>query len=128
MLAADSSYFVALADSRDKWHQDALSLKPKMPREILISDLVVAESITIIGERGGGKAARTLYEYFVDQCEIEFVDRQLLDEAMTMHLQFNGTLSVADCVSVTLMSKRGIQELVSFDSAFDKVRGLKRIH
>ena len=128
MLAADSSYFVALADSDDKWHEDALRLKSKMPRSFLVSNLVVAESITIVGERGGGKAAQTLYEYFVDECDVQYVDEDLLGEAMSLHLHYDGTLSVADCVSVALMSRKGIKELVSFDSDFDKVRSIKRIH
>ena len=128
MLAADSSYFVALADSDDKWHKDALRLKAKLPRAFLVSDLVVAESVTIIGARGGGKAAQTLYEYFVDECDVQFVDEDVLAEAMALHLQFDGTLSVSDCVSVALMSREGIGELVSFDSDFDKLRGIRRIH
>ncbi len=124
-MIADSSYFVALADSRDKWHKRALRLD--VPAKLIITDLVVAESITIVGERGGGKAARTLYEYFVDDCEVVFVDAELLDEAMALHLQYDGTLSVADCASVALMSREGIGEIVSFDSDFDKVRGIRRV-
>ena len=124
-MIADSSYFVALADSRDKWHKRALRLD--VPAKLIITDLVVAESITIVGERGGGKAARTLYEYFVDDCEVVFVDAELLDEAMALHLQYDGTLSVADCASVAVMSREGIGDIVSFDSDFDKVRGIRRV-
>ena len=47
---------------------------------------------------------------------------------MALHLQYDGTLSVADCASVALMSRDGIGEIVSFDSDFDKVRGIRRIH
>ncbi|MCJ2557341.1 MAG: PIN domain-containing protein [Candidatus Thermoplasmatota archaeon] len=125
-MIADSSYFVALADSRDKWHKRALRLD--VPAKLIITDLVVAESITIVGERGGGKAAQMLYEYFVDDCEVVFVDAELLEEAMALHLQYDGTLSVADCASVALMSRNGIGEIVSFDSDFDKVRGIRRVH
>ena len=125
-MIADSSYFVALADSRDKWHKRALRLD--VPAKLIITDLIAAESITIVGERGGGKAAQTLYEYFVDDCEVVFVDAELLDEAMALHLQYDGTLSVADCASVALMSRKGIGEIVSFDSDFDKVRGIRRVH
>ena len=69
-----------------------------------------------------------LYEYFVDECDVVFVDADLLDEAMTLHLQYDGTLSVADCASVAVMSREGIGEIVSFDSDFDKVSGVTRIH
>ncbi len=125
-MIADSSYFVALADSRDKWHKRALRLD--VPARLVITDLIAAESVTIVGERGGGKAAQMLYEYFVDDCEVVFVDAELLEEAMALHLHYDGTLSVADCASVALMSRNGIGEIVSFDSDFDKVRGIRRVH
>ena len=127
MLVGDSSYFVALADRGDKWHEDSVRLKSKIPRDLLVSDLVVAESVTIVGNRGGGRAGQTMYEYFIDECEVEHVDEDLLAEAMTIHLQFDGDLSVADCVSVAIMYRMGAKELVSFDGDFDKVRGIKRI-
>ena len=125
-MIADSSYFVALTDSKDRWHEQALGLK--VPRELVVTDLIVAESVTIVGDRGGGKAGQTLYEYFVDECDVVFVDQGLLDEAMALHLQYDGTLSVADCASAALMSRDGIGEIVSFDSDFEKVRGIRRIH
>ena len=128
MLAADSSYFVALADEDDKWHEDAVRLKSKLPGSFFVSDLVVAESVTIVGERGGGKTAHTLYEYFIDECDVAYADEGLLRETMAVHLQFDGGLSVADSMSVAMMSRKGIREIVSFDSDFDKVRGIKRIH
>ncbi|MFA5897030.1 MAG: hypothetical protein WC985_09055 [Thermoplasmata archaeon] len=43
---------------------------------------------------------------------------------MALHLAYDGNLSVADCVSVVLMGRRGIREIVSFD----RVRGLRRVH
>lgn len=125
-MIADSSYFVALADGKDRWHKRALRLD--VPAKLVITDLIVAESVTIVGERGGGKAAKMLYEYFVDDCEIVFVDAELLDETMALHLLYDGTISVADCASVALMSREGIGEIVSFDSDFDKVRGIRRVH
>ena len=128
MIAADSSYFVALADGKDRWHGDAVRVKGGLPSGLLISDLVVAESVTIIGARGGGEPAQTLYEYFADECDIRFVDEGILDEAMALHLQYDGGLSVADCVSVILMTRNGAREIASFDRDFDKVKGIRRIH
>lgn len=128
MIVADSSYFVALADRKDRWHADATRLRRTVPQEFLVSDLVVAESVTIVGDRRGGKAARTLYEFFGDQCEVAFLNALSLRQAMIVHLQFDGGLSVADSVSVALMSARGITDIVSFDPGFDKVRGIHRIH
>ncbi len=92
----------------------------------MVHDLVVAEAVTIVGARQGGKPARTLCEYFTDACEVAFVDPGILEDAMALHLRYDGTLSVADCVSLALMERRGLRTIVSFDRDFDKVRGLRR--
>ena len=128
MIVGDASYFVALADRKDRWHADALRIRRREPPQYLVTDLTVAEAVTVIGGRRGGKPARTLYEFFVDTCDIEFVERDLLEEAMAHHLRYDGVLSVPDCVSVTLMDRREIREIASFDADFDNVRGIRRIH
>ena len=127
MILGDSSYFVALADRRDRWHPDALRVKESVPQDFLVTDLVVAEVVTIVGSLRGGRPAKTLYEYFVDSCDIEFVDKRLLRDAMVHHLRYDGRLPVADCVTLAVMGRRGVREIVSFDHDFDRVKGLRRI-
>jgi predicted nucleic acid-binding protein len=126
VIFADSSLFVALADKKDQWHNDAVRLGPSVTKGTVVSDLVVAESVTIIGSRGGGRAAATLYEFFRDSCDIEFVDRRRLEAAMRHHLMFDGRLSVADCASVVIMTERKLRRIVSFDKDFDRVKGIER--
>lgn len=128
VILADSSYFVALADRRDRWHPDALRVKETVPQDFLVTDLIVAEAVTIVGSRRGGRPAKTLYEYFVDSCDVEFVEERLLRDAMVHHLRYDGRLSVADCVTLAVMGRRGLREIVSFDHDFDRVRGIRRIH
>ncbi len=127
MIAGDSSYFVALADWRDRWHRDALRARDEVQGGLLVTDLVLAEAVTIVGGRRGGGPAQTLYEYFVDACEVEFVGEGLLRESMALHLRYDGGLSVADCATVALMARRGIREVASFDPDFDRVPGIQRI-
>ena len=127
MIVADSSYFIALADKKDQWHKHAMVVKGRIPQEFKISTLTISEAVTAIGYRAGGKAARVLYDYFIDNCSVETVDRQLLDLAMTVHLRFDGILSVADSISVAIMTRDGIRQIVSFDSDFDKIKHIQRI-
>ena len=103
-------------------------MKNEVPREFLASDLVVAEVVTIIGSRRGGRPAQVLYQYFLDECEVEFVGEALLREAMVHHLRYDGVLSIADCASLDLMSRRGIRRIVAFDRDFDRARDVQRIH
>ena len=128
VLFADASYFIALADDRDRWHRDAMRLKVEIPDEFVVTDFMIAEATTLIGARKGGRPARILFEYFLDACDIEYADDRTLREAMVNHLRFDGRMSVSDCVTLVVMERRRIRELVSFDSDFDRVKGIRRRH
>ncbi|MEE9151934.1 MAG: PIN domain-containing protein [Thermoplasmata archaeon] len=127
MILVDSSFFIGLVDKKDQWHKKAIRVLEKINEEMIVSDLIISESVTSIGNRSGGKAGKKLYEFFVDNCQIVYVDEVLLKEGMNIFLKYDGKLSVADSVSVAIMKKRKISRIASFDSDFDKVRGIKRV-
>jgi predicted nucleic acid-binding protein len=47
---------------------------------------------------------------------------------MEIFLKYGGKLSVADSVSIAIMKRRGIKKIISFDSDFDRVKGISRIY
>lgn len=128
MIFADSSYFIALAREKDRWHKDALKLAEKINNPLLVSDLVISESITMVGSLEGGKAGKLLYEYFIDNCKIEFIDNEMLAKGMETFLKYDGSISLADAVSVEIMKENMIKKIISFDGDFDKVREIERLH
>ena len=127
MILVDSSFFVGLADAKDRWHADARRLRSRLRGTTVVSDLVLAEAVTILGARRGGKAASVVGEFIQDNCRIEFLDAKSLSDVLREHLQYDGTLSVADAHAVWLMRSLGIREILSFDSDFDKVTGIRRV-
>jgi uncharacterized protein len=124
----DTSYIVGLTDRKDQWHEDARRIVKRVPKHPRLTNLVIVESVTIVGSRSGGKPARTLYDYFVDECEVIFVDHALMDSAIIQHTRFDGALSLADCATVAAMTAKSETDIVSFDSDFDRVAGLNRVH
>lgn len=128
MIFVDSSFFIALANSRDRWHGRAEELARSLPDGKMVTELVIAESVTSIGALGGGKAGMEVHEAITQNCEVVFVDKRLLTDSMEVYLRYDGTLSVADAASVTIMRERGVKEIVSFDADFDKVTEISRIH
>jgi predicted nucleic acid-binding protein len=128
MIFADSSYFIALAREKDRWHHDALRVAGKNKDSFLVSDLIISESVTLVGSLEGGKAGKLLYEYFIDNCKIEFVDREMLSKSMEMFLKYDGSISLADAVSVEMMKEKRVKKIISFDGDFDKVREIERVH
>lgn len=129
MIFVDSSFFIALVDRKDQWHPAAKAVLPVLTDEtIIISDLIIDESISIIGRRSGGKAGEQLYHYFIDNCDLVFIDEKILKGSMSVFLRYDGTLSVSDSASVFIMKKKNIERILSFDSDLDKVAGIVRIH
>jgi len=129
MIFVDSSFFIALVDRKDQWHPAAKAVLPVLTDEtIIISDLIIAESVTIIGRRSGGKAGEQLYHYFIDNCDLVFIDEKILKGSMSVFLRYDGTLSVSDSASVFIMMEKNIDRILSFDSDFDKVARIVRIH
>ncbi len=127
MIFADTNFFIGLLDKKDKWHDQALALSESINEEMMVSDLVISESVTLAGSRSGGKAGQKLYEFFVDNCHIEYADEDILRGGMEVFLRYDGKLSLPDSVSVVLMRRKGISRILSFDSDFDRVDGVKRI-
>lgn len=129
MIFVDSSFFIALVDRKDQWHPAAKALLPLLADEtILISELIIAESVSIIGRRSGGKAGEQLYQYFMDNCDLIVADQKILKGGMSVFLRHDGILSVSDAVSVFIMKRKNIERILSFDSDFDKIEGIVRIH
>jgi hypothetical protein len=128
LIFVDSSYFIAFADKADRWHKNAVKLSENIKTGVVVSDYVIVEAVSTIGHRGGGKAGADLYDFLVHNFQVTYVDEELLKQSMDVYLGYDGTLSVADAVSVEVMRRRGINKIVSFDADFDKVVGISRIH
>jgi len=128
MIFVDSSYFIAVANREDRWHGHAKRLTPRLEREdLLTTDLVLSEAVTGVGSVLGGKAGKETYDVIADNCSIEVATRDRCASAITTFLQYDGTLSFADAVSLVVMQERTIQKIASFDADFDRVRGIDRL-
>jgi len=128
MIFADSSYFIAALKKDDRWHKDSLKLSGKVKEQLLVSELIMSESITLVGSFEGGKAGKTLYEFFLDNCRIEYLDEEMMEKSMTTFLKYDGSISLADSLSIEIMKKNDVNKIISFDSDFDKIQEIVRIH
>ncbi|MEA1863977.1 MAG: PIN domain-containing protein [Euryarchaeota archaeon] len=129
MIFVDSSYYIAIVDTKDQWHKKSLELSEYIENSIsVVSSFIISEVVTEIGRRSGGKVAYNLYNYFTDNCKIIYIDRDPLSESMEIVLKYDGTLSLADAASIAIMDNMKIGEIISFDSDFDKVDFIRRIH
>lgn len=129
MIFIDASFFIAAINKKDQWHGKAGKILPIIRNEEKItSGLILSESVTLAGSLFGGKTGLKLFNYILDNHEVRYVDKELSFNSMNTFLKYDGTLSFADSVSVEIMRDLQIERMVSFDSDFDKVDGIMRIH
>ncbi|MGO9387785.1 MAG: type II toxin-antitoxin system VapC family toxin [Methanobacterium sp.] len=129
MIFIDSSFFIAAVNKNDQWHEMAGKILPIIVKEEKVtSQLILSESVTLVGSLFDGKTGLKLFNYIFDNHEVLYTDKRMSFNAMDTFLKYDGTLSFADSVSVEIMKDLGIDKLVSFDSDFDKVDDIIRIY
>ena len=129
----DTAFWIAAARKPDARHERAKELSADLIRrhpKLVISDLVLAEVITLVLKRDGHEAALKIMDFLDKNTTLLFVDKSVLEDAKTLLRRYWGPrkgLSVCDATSYILMQSRGIEDMYSFDSGFDGLPGVIRI-
>ncbi|KZX11549.1 type II toxin-antitoxin system VapC family toxin [Methanobrevibacter filiformis] len=129
MIFIDASFLIAIFLAKDQWHRRSEKLAKNLEnKEKMTSDLVITEVMASIGGKVGGKASLLLFQYITDNYQIYSTDMNSLKKSMNYFLKYDGRLSLVDTISIKIMEEANIHEIASFDSDFDKVNGIVRIH
>lgn len=125
---ADASYYVALMDPKDRFHEDAVALLAYADSRspLHIHALALGEVIAVIGSSKGGKAARQAYLGIRDTATILAPVVEDLDEAMSHVVRYDGELSLSEALFLHCMAREEGSEILSFDAGFDRP-GVRRI-
>lgn len=128
MYFLDTTFIVALFVSNDEWHSQALQVYEKIKNhKLVISKLVIAETVTVLKNKLETKDIMEIYRNFPNFFHI-LEDTAWYDDAMVEFVKYDSTISFFDAMYVALMKKEDIGEIVSFDSDFDKIDKIVRIH
>lgn len=130
MIYVDSSFFIALINEKDNIkHERAVELFPQFDKENKITSvLMLSEIITYLNSRMDTKKVKEFYDIVIDTVQIYYPNALEINENMACVKKYNGSASFADCYALYIMNKLGIEEIYSFDSDFDKMEGIVRIH
>jgi len=124
----DTTFIVALFVSNDQWHQKAVEIFEKIKLdEFIISKLVIAETITVLKNKLNTKEIREIYRTLPKIVNV-IDDYEFFDDAMEIFVKYDSKISFFDSMYIYLMKKENITEIISFDSDFDRVNGINRIH
>ena len=97
-------------------------------KEVHLTDYVLVETINFLLRKEGHEAASDALDSFFESelVIIRYVNRMMIARIGELLRRYKG-LSLTDCSLLVLAEEEGIREICSFDTAFDKVKGVRRI-
>ena len=120
MVFADTSFWVALGNQRDRWHEVARNLWKERPRSVVTSNHVTGETWTLLYRRCGHRAATLAASIRHSAAvRVEHVSADLESDAWRwLEERDERVYSFVDATSFALMRKRGLTSVYAFDGDF----------
>lgn len=128
MYFLDTTFIVGLFVSNNQWHPQAIEIYKRIKNHrLVISKLVIAETVTVLKNKLPTKDIREIYQNIPHLFEV-IDDSELYDGAMIEFVKYDSQISFFDSMYVHIMREKNISEIASFDSDFDRVNGIFRLH
>lgn len=129
----DTSFIVSSIIKTDSNHEKAKKLiinEDLLNNECYISNLIINEIVTVIGNKLGLTAAIEAYELVNDNFNIlnEYEINNFNDKVLDVYRLTNTKLSFTDSSIIILMQEYGIENLVSFDKEFRRIKNINWIY
>lgn len=132
MLVADTTFFIAFFRKTDALHARAQELTRQLRagrHMVLVTTHVIEETVTYLRKHDDSEKAYGVARLFLnaENISIESVSRQDIEQAAEILRKYK-RLSLCDSLSVALARKHAVKQIVSFDSGFDHVEKIERVH
>ncbi len=121
MRFADTSFWYALQDRRDRNHEEAKAIVAQGVGRVLLSNHVLGETWTLVRRRAGHAAAVGFLDRLSALPGVEVTDVDLAIETDAwrwLRRHDEREYSFTDATSFSLMRRRRIREALAFDGDF----------
>ena len=131
MIFVDTSFLLALLLTNDVNNARANELLNLIGDEnLIINNTVLTETINFLGKCKKIKQGHVIKDsigILLNSCDIHYLNANDYSKAIDVYLHYNGAINYSDCTVLRSMESLGIDEILSFGSGFDLVRGIKRL-
>ncbi|MBA3945045.1 MAG: type II toxin-antitoxin system VapC family toxin [Herpetosiphonaceae bacterium] len=120
-IFVDTLFVVALINTRDQYHSQAVALADKLEGfPLLITDAVLLEIGNALARNYKQEAVAIIEEFITsDEVEISHLSRDVFERAFDLYRAFQDKAGgLVDCISFVVMGDAGITEALTFDQHF----------
>ena len=122
---ADTSYWVALIDAKDQWHEKAAALSRALDaNSILTTDEVLTEVLAFFSaysSRTRQRVSQFVFDLVNNETHVEVIEQSRASFLAGLAL-YEGrpdkSYSLVDCISMQLMRAEGLRDLLTSDIHF----------
>jgi len=130
-MLIDSGALLAMVDRHDAHHGAAKAFLRKPPTaSYIISDLIFAETMTLVKARLGAQPAITLGQRLMQSSQFTLITLTDLDRQDTWAIfsrYSDKAWSYADCSMLAVARRLGVTDVFAFDHHFDQMGEVRRV-
>ena len=116
MVLADTGFWLALANTRDQWHEAAVAATRRLDEALVVTWPVITETCHLMLTRLGGRAELRFIEQVSRNVEIHEMDRRHLDTVRTLMDKYADLpMDLADASLVVAATELGEGRILSTD-------------
>lgn len=125
-LFVDTGAWCGLYDRHDQYHRQAQAFAntfKKSPTQLITSDYILDETLTLLRARTGHTTAVAFGRYLMESKVVEIVEvsREVRKQAWEIFVKYEDKLfSFTDCTSFAVMEVLGINTAFAFDENFQQ--------
>lgn len=129
MIFLDSTYLIGLMIDNDDYHEKAHQLRPVIDRERkLINNTVLVEVLNSLKKNNHKLELDEIMDALLGLDKVVFLTDDDYDESFKLFKYYNLSVNYSVCTILKTMMDNNVSVVVSFDSDFDKINGIRRIY
>ena len=123
----DAVYWIAFADPRDQWHEQAMEARARLPEDerLITTQEILTEFLADMSNKGAyyrQRAVESIRAIYADPyIEVLNQSRQTFFDGLSRYARrLDKAYSLQDCVSMNVMERMGIDGALTNDRHFEQ--------
>lgn len=129
MIFVDTNFIISLINTKEKQHESASRLLPYIEEEkTIINSTVLVEVLNRLKKSEYSQIRDNVIDLLYSMDYIHFLSPEDYGISLDYCENYDFAVNYSDCTILKTIIDYNVDTIVSFDTDFDKIKGIKRIY